>query len=106
MKCLLSFTDIITPGLSDVLADVLAEEYNMPGWARASLERCLGWYFGFTPGNQNSGTDIEQLQVHHPAAFASCNGVSNCPVQKEYSTRYKEAVVPSLHTESSRALMV
>lgn len=102
VKCLLSFTDIITPGLPDVLA----EEYNMPGWATASLEGYLEQYFELILGNQNWGPGIHQLQVYHPAVYASCNAGSSLPVQKEYFTGFKEAIVLSLHTESSRALLV
>lgn len=67
MKCLLSFTDIIILRASDVLP----EEYNMPGCARASLACYLGRYFGFARGDENRGAGVRQLYVHHPAASAS-----------------------------------
>ena len=67
MKCLLSFTDIITLRASDVLA----EEYNISACARASLAGYLGWYFEFACGKQNRGAGIRQLYVHRPAASAS-----------------------------------
>lgn len=50
---------------------MLAEEYNMPGWARATLAGYLGCCFVFAFGNQGQDTGIWRLQVHCPATSAS-----------------------------------